>query len=187
MISLDKIEHEPIAQSGHLALELTETLKLAVPIALTQVGQIAMMTTDLALIGRLGDAALAAAALAHTVFFISFTFGMGLVSAWPPLAAQAFGAREPRLVRRAVRVGLWAALIVSLPIMMLPLWGQQILLALGQAPDTAALAQQYLSGLAWGATPALWFLAIRGFISAVNRPEPGLWITLGAIPANAVL
>jgi MATE family, multidrug efflux pump len=187
MISLDKIEHEPIAQSGHLALELTETLKLAVPIALTQVGQIAMMTTDLALIGRLGDAALAAAALAHTVFFISFTFGMGLVSAVAPLAAQAFGAREPRLVRRAVRVGLWAALLVSLPIMMLPLWGQQILLALGQAPATAALAQQYLSGLAWGATPALWFLAIRGFISAVNRPEPGLWITLGAIPANAVL
>ena len=68
--------------------------------------------------------------------------------------------------------------------MMLPLWGQQILLALGQAPATAALAQQYLSGLAWGTTPALWFLAIRGFMSAVNRPEPGLWITLGAIPAQ---
>jgi len=33
---------------------LAETLKLAVPIALTQLGQIAMMTTDLALIGRLG-------------------------------------------------------------------------------------------------------------------------------------
>ena len=42
-------------------------------------------------------------------------------------------------------------------------------------------------GLAWGITPALWFLAIRGFMGAVNRPEPGLWITLAAIPANAVL
>ena len=35
--------------------------------------------------------------------------------------------------------------------------------------------------------PALWFLAIRGFMGAVNRPEPGLWITIVAIPANAVL
>jgi MATE family multidrug resistance protein len=35
--------------------------------------------------------------------------------------------------------------------------------------------------------PALCFLAIRGFMGAVNRPEPGLWITLAAIPANAVL
>ena len=35
--------------------EIVETVKLALPIALTQLGQIAMMTTDLALIGRLGD------------------------------------------------------------------------------------------------------------------------------------
>jgi len=67
------------------------------------------------------------------------------------------------------------------------LCGEQILLMLGQAPATAHLAQRYLLGLAWGITPALWFLAIRGFMGAVNRPEPGLWITLVAIPANAVL
>jgi MATE family multidrug resistance protein len=170
-----------------LTLELTETLKLAVPIALTQLGQIAMMTTDLALIGRLGDEAVAAAALAHTVFFVTFTFGMGLVSAVAPLAAQAFGARNPRLVRRALRVGLWAALLISLPMLAGPLFGERILLMLGQAPATAHLAQNYLLGLGWGGTPALCFMAIRGFMGAVNRPEPGLWITLAAIPANALL
>jgi len=40
--------------------EIIETVKLAWPMALTQLGQIAMMTTDLALIGRLGDGAIAA-------------------------------------------------------------------------------------------------------------------------------
>jgi MATE family multidrug resistance protein len=194
MTSADKIERTPIATSGaaagsghHLAGELTETLRLAVPMVLTQLGQIAMMTTDLALIGRLGDQAVAAAALAHTVFFVTFTFGMGLVAAVAPLAAQAFGARNPRMVRRSLRVGLWIALLISLPLIAFPLYGEQILLMLGQAPATARLAQRYLFGLAWGITPALWFLAIRGFMGAVNRPEPGLWITLAAIPANAVL
>jgi MATE family multidrug resistance protein len=190
MTTVDKIGRGPTAAATprhHLAVELTETLKLAVPIALTQLGQIAMMTTDLALIGRLGDVAVAAAALASTVFWISFTFGMGLASAVAPLAAQAFGARNPRLVRRSLRVGLWAALLISLPIMTFPLYGEQILLTLGQAPATAHLAQRYLLGLAWGIAPALGFLAIRGFMGAVNRPEPGLWITLAAIPANAVL
>jgi multidrug resistance protein, MATE family len=194
MTSLDEIQRgsvlapDTMAASGReLAVELTETLRLAVPIALTQLGQIAMMTTDLVLIGRLGDESVAAAALAHTVFFISFTFGMGLVSAVAPLAAQAFGARNPRSVRRALRVGLWAALAISLPMMVVPLFGERILLTLGQAPAIADLAQRYLFGLAWGITPALWFLAIRGFMGAVNRPEPGLWITLAAIPANAVL
>src|SRR5580704_11241861 len=115
MTSLEKTERASstatalMATSGHRrGLELTETLRLAVPIALTQLGQIAMMTTDLALIGRLGDAAVAAAALASTVYWISFTVGMGLISAVAPLAAQAFGARDPRTIRRALRVGLWA-------------------------------------------------------------------------------
>jgi MATE family multidrug resistance protein len=194
MTSVDEIQRgsvlapDTMAASGReLAVELTETLRLAVPIALTQLGQIAMMTTDLVLIGRLGDESVAAAALAHTVFFISFTFGMGLVSAVAPLAAQAFGARNPRSVRRALRVGLWAALAISLPMMVVPLFGERILLTLGQAPAIADLAQRYLFGLAWGITPALWFMAIRGFMGAVNRPEPGLWITLAAIPANALL
>jgi multidrug resistance protein, MATE family len=194
MTSLDKIEpasirpHAAAPASGqHLALELAETLKLAVPIALTQLGQIAMMTTDIAFIGRLGSEALAAASLAHTVFFVSFTFGMGLVAAVAPLAAQAFGARDPRMVRRSLRVGLWAALLIALPLMALPFRGERILLALGQAPMAAHFAQQYLFGLAWGILPALWFLAIRSFMSAVNRPEPILWITLAAIPANALL
>jgi MATE family multidrug resistance protein len=190
----DKIARGPAAATSpvaptrnQLTLELAETLNLAVPIALTQLGQIAMMTTDLALIGRLGDEAVAAAALAHSVFFVSFTFGMGLVSAVAPLAAQAFGAHNPRSVRRALRVGLWAALLISLPMIALPLFGEHILLALGQADATAHLAQKYLLGLAWGIAPGLWFLAIRGFMGAVNRPEPGLWITLAAIPANALL
>jgi MATE family multidrug resistance protein len=193
MTSLDKIETTSIGPSSatapdnHLAVELTETSRLALPMALTQLGQIAMMTTDLALVGRLGDQAVAAAALASTVFFVSFTFGMGLVAAVAPLAAQAFGARDPRMVRRALRVGLWAALLIALPVMAFPLRGEQILVALGQAPASAHLAQQYLFGLVWGIAPALWFIAIRGFMGAVNRPAPVLWITLVAIPANALL
>lgn len=155
--------------------------------ALTQLSQIAMMTTDLAFIGRLGGEAVAAAALAGTIFFVSFTFGMGPMSAVAPLAAQAFGAGDPLMVRRSLRAGLWAGLLIALPIMAFPLRGEAILIALGQAPEAARLAQNYLFGLAWGVAPALWFLALRSFMGAVNRPEPVLWITLGAIPINALL
>jgi len=166
MTSLDKIDRaqavpQPVAPAPRhpLVLELSETLRLAVPMALTQLGQIAMMTTDLGFIGRLGNEAVAAAALAGTVYFISFTIGMGLVSAVAPLAAQGFGARDPRRVRRALRVGLWAALLIALPIMPFSFYGEDILLALGQAPAAAHLAQQYLFGLVWGVAPALWFMA----------------------------
>lgn len=188
---LDTLQPRPQPQAGvppnHLADEFVATLRLALPMMLTQLGQIAMITTDLALIGRLGEKAVAAAALAHTVYFVSFTFGLGLVTAVAPLAAQAFGAGDVRRLRHSLRVGLWVSLLISLPMMASPLYGEPILIALGQAPDSAALAQHYLNGLAWGIAPALGFVALRSLMSAVNRPQAPLWITLAAIPANAAL
>src|ERR1700760_2197379 len=120
MTALDKLDPASIAPRTpaarhHLAEELSETLTLAVPMALTQLSQIAMMGTDLAFIGRLGNEAVAAAALAGTVYFVSFTIGMGLVSAGGPLAAPGLCGPGPPQGRRAVRTGLWPGLLVSPP------------------------------------------------------------------------
>ena len=167
--------------------DMIETVKLAWPIALTQLGQIAMMTTDLALIGRLGEHAIAAVGLAHMVLFVGFVLGMGPVSAVAPLAAQAFGARKPRLVRRSLRVGLWAAVIIGLPVNIAQLWGEELLVAAGQSSETAAMAARYLAGLTWSMIPAWCFIAFRNFMGSLNHPEPALAITLAAIPVNGVL
>jgi MATE family multidrug resistance protein len=183
-----KLAAEPTASAGWplWRVELIETIKLALPIALTQLGQVAMMTTDLALIGRLGDQAVAAAALAHTILFAAFVAGLGFVSAVAPLAAQAFGARQPRTVRRSLRVGLWVAVALGVPLTLLQLHGENMLIAFGQEPAAAHLAARYLEGLAWSLVPAWCFIALRNFMSAVDRPQPALWITLVAIPANAL-
>lgn len=175
------------ARGHQFAVELSETAKLALPMVLTQVGQIAIMTTDLAFIGHIGAEALAGTALAGRVYLVSLTFGLGLLASIAPLTAQAFGADNMAVVRRSLRMGLWAALLLSLPITAFALHGEQILLYLGQAPGAARLAQQYLFGLAWGVAPALCFQAIRSFMGAVKRPEPVLWITLAAVPVNALL
>jgi MATE family multidrug resistance protein len=163
------------------------TLQLAWPIAFTQLGQVAMMTSDLAMIGRLGDEAVAAASLAHAVLFAVFVLGMGLVSAVAPLAAQGFGSRDPRRVRRATRVGIWASVLLGVPLSISQLWGKEMLEVLGQESEAAMLASRYLAGLAWCLVPAWIFIVLRGFMGAVNRPEPALWITIAAIPANAAL
>src|SRR6478672_6693586 len=108
--------------------EWIDTIKLALPIALTQLGQVAMMTSDLALLGRLGNHVVAASALAHTILFAAFIIGMGIVSAVAPLASQAFGARNPRMVRRALRAGLWAATLLGVPLTLSQLYGEDMLL-----------------------------------------------------------
>ncbi|WP_247410314.1 MATE family efflux transporter [Bradyrhizobium sp. 150] len=185
---LDAPREQKRQVAGHnVAIELCETAIVAFPMVLTQLGQIAMVTTDLAFIGRLGVESLAATALACRVYLVSLMFGVGLLAAMGSLAAQAFGADNLTILRRSLRMGLWAEFLLAFPIMAFALRGEHILLALGQAPDESRLAQEYLFGLAWGVAPALWFHAIRNFMGAVNRPEPAFWITLAAIPVNALV
>jgi MATE family multidrug resistance protein len=179
--------HQVRAAGATWQVELAETVRLAAPMALIQLGQIAMMTTDLVLIGRLGDRALGAAALAHTLLFAAYTLGLGLVAAVAPLAAQAYGARSPRLLRRALRVGLWATLMLGVPLTLAQFWGREILIAFGQEPSAAAGAGRYLAGVAPALIPAWAFVALRNVMGALNRPGPALAITLAAIPVNAVV
>src|SRR5262249_34239630 len=186
-------------EPGFWRAELSQTIRLALPMALTQVGQVVMMTTDLVLIGRLGDEALAAAALAHTVLFAAFTLGMGVVAAVAPLVAQAFGARRPRMGRRGPRLGPWGAGLPGGGAAVPRVWGEgvrrtlrqfggeDIVVAWGKNPQAAALAGGYLAGMAGAITPAWAFIACRNFRGAVTRRERALWIPLAAIPANAGL
>lgn len=175
-------------QAATVRSEVVATVRLAVPLALTQLGQIAMFTTDLALIGRLGDEFLAAGALAHTVLFAAFLVGMGLVSAVAPLTAQALGARDAQMVRRSLRVGIHAAILLSIPTVGLILgFAQSALVALGQDGAVAANAARYLTSLSWSLAPAWVFFALRGYMSAVGSAQPGLWIMAAAIPVNLAL
>ena len=106
----------PAAPEGARAIwrrEAAATLRLAAPIALTQLGQVVMMVTDVAMIGRLGPGPLAASALSSIVYFFVFIVAFGLVMATSPLAAQAYGAHRPRMLRRVVRQGLWIAILVT--------------------------------------------------------------------------
>src|SRR5690606_25848038 len=100
---------------------------------------------------------------------------------------QAYGARNPRMVRRALRVGLWAAVLLGIPMTALQFYGEEVLLTLDQAPHTARLAGQYLIGLSFSLVPGWWFIAVRGLMGAVTRPEPAVWIRLAAVPLNGLL
>lgn len=81
-------------------------MKLAWPMVLTQLAQVAMMTADIAFIGHIGPEALAAAALAVALYLVRFTIGAGLVTPIARLAAQAYGAENLAMVPRALRTGL---------------------------------------------------------------------------------
>lgn len=171
------------------AKEARACLALGWPLVLTNLAQIAISTTDVAILGRLGPNALAAGALGATLSFALLVLGMGLAMATSPMLAQDFGRRRSavREPRRTVRQGLWATLGLSLASWALLGSTEEILLALGQEAKVARGAGRYLDGFMWGMLPALWFMVLRSFISALERPRAGLVVTLVAVALNAGL
>lgn len=170
--------------------ETRATLALGIPLALSQLAQIAIQTTEIVMLGWLGPQALAAGGLAGNVFIVQFLFGLGVVSAVSPIAAQIIGRHgrrgKVREVRRVVRAGFWVAAALGIPFMVVSWQVEPILLFLRQDPTLAAMAAQYMHTLVWATLPALWFIVLRSFVSALSRPRSVLIVTVAGFVVNAV-
>ncbi|HEX6143136.1 MAG TPA: MATE family efflux transporter [Geminicoccaceae bacterium] len=168
--------------------ETRALLALAGPLVLAQLGQIAIQTTDVIMIGWLGPEQLAAASLGTVAVFVLLLFGIGVVSATSPMIAQALGRRRwlVREPRRTVRQGFFAALLVGIPVSLL-LWQiEPILLVFGQDPKLVAMTEPYVQAALFAIVPALLTIGLRNFINALERPRAGMVVTFAGIVFNAV-
>jgi MATE family multidrug resistance protein len=160
---------------------------LAAPLILTQLAQMAVMTTDVFMLGRFSREALAAAAIGSTVFYAAWLAGSGPAFAVAPMIAQSLGLRpgDRAGVRAATRMGLWAVWLVAVPAIPLLWQARPVLLALHQDPALAVLAGQFVAMLALGLPFTLGYLVLRSFATAVGRPAPAMWVMAATIVFNA--
>ncbi|MBL0934459.1 MAG: MATE family efflux transporter [Rhizobiaceae bacterium] len=163
-------------------------LLLAWPMVLTNLAQTAMTATDVMMMGRVGPEALAAGTLGSNVYFAPMIFGLGLILATSPMIARELGRRSTsvRDVRRTVRQGMWVGLIVAVPIWLLLWQTEAILLAMGQDPALSAQAADYMRALQWALLPFYWYIVLRSFISALERPGWALVVMVVAVTFNIV-
>jgi MATE family multidrug resistance protein len=173
-------------------LEARELLRLAVPMAATQLAQMVILATDTVMLGHFSKRALAAAALGNTIYFMCWLLGSGLPMAVSPVIAHVQGAhiagtkqRDQREVRIAVRMGLWSVALISLPLLAVLIFTRPILGALGQEAMLASDAATFMSGLAWGLPFAMGFQVLRSFSTALSRAVPPLVVMGAAVLWNA--
>ncbi|MEJ8572142.1 MATE family efflux transporter [Microbaculum marinum] len=167
--------------------ELRATLSVGIPLVLSNLGAIAINTTDVVMIGWLGAGPLAAATLGFTLYFLLLLFGTGITAAVAPLAAQAYGADDAVAVRRTVRQGLWAVGIVSVPGIAILLNGEAVLLIVGQDPQAARLAGAYLAYAAWSLPFVLGIMVLRGLLATVDRAGIVFLVTCVGIAGNGAI
>jgi MATE family multidrug resistance protein len=169
------------------AAEARATLALGWPIALTNLAEMAITTTDVLMMGWLGPDELAAGTLGANLFYAFFVIGMGLALGTAPVMAQALGRRRHavRELRSTVGQGFLLSLLYVLPVWALMWQARPILEFLGQDPALTAATEGYVRALQWGVLPALMFVVLRAFVSSLERPGPALVVTALAIALNA--
>jgi MATE family multidrug resistance protein len=159
-------------------------LRLAVPIIVSQLGQVGMNTADTIMVGPLGATALASAGLGSAIHFFGLIISVGVITGLTPIVSQAFGAGDPGRCRHALIQGLWVALLVSVPVVLANAAGQPVARALGQEPAVAQLAGSYMRALAWGVPGYFLFVALRQYLEAMNRPAAPMVVTFIGLAVN---
>ena len=169
--------------------ELAALLALGLPMAATQLVQFSVMTVDVLMIGRLGPEPLAASSLGLVIFFAAWLIGFGPAMAVSPLVSQALGADENDAddVRISVRMALWAIGFLTLPILLVFLFTEEIALALGQPPVLAAMAGPYVVALAPGWAFAMGVIILRNVLAAMGETRAPLVIVICTTLLNAFL
>jgi len=168
--------------------EARALVTLAAPLVLTQLAQMAIGTTDLILLGRYSQSALASVAIGSTIYWFAWLLGGGPASAVSPMIAHILGERAGNRggVRASLRMGLWAVGIVSLVVMPIMWSARPILLLLHQQPDLAEGAGKFVTIVSIGLPFSLSTMVLSGFATALGHPRSGLWVSLATIVFNAV-
>src|SRR5690606_27080988 len=169
--------------------EARATLALALPIVGTQLAQIAIHTTDVLMLARLSDHALAVGALAFALFSFFWMLGIGLAIGVAPIASHAIGydIADRASVRDAVQDGLLVSLGFTVVTALLLWFCEPFLVWFGQPaellPDTMLLLRLLSASL----LPMLGISVLRAFTASLSRPQPAMVLMIFAVGLNALL
>jgi MATE family multidrug resistance protein len=167
--------------------EYGKTLRLAVPVALTQVGQLTVQFADNAMVGHLGPVPLAGVAFAGNVFFFLFIFGLGLAMGITPLVGELHAQGKHRNTAQILQnsIGLYSVLglaICAAQFAMIPLFDY-----MGQPSEVIEAGTPFFRYIAWSVIPLMLFFAFRQFLEGVGNTRVEMVITIICNVLNVAL
>jgi MATE family multidrug resistance protein len=167
--------------------EVGATIRLAAPLAMAQLAQVAMGATDTVLLGSLGRDALAAGGLGANLFFtLMIVVAGGLISV-SILVSHARGSGNEARIAPILRGGFLLALLSAVPPMLL-LWNvEPILLAIGEPAALADSIARYDRVLLFAMPASLIMATQRGYLAAMGRPWMVMAVALVAVVVNGLL
>lgn len=156
-------------------------ISLAVPVVLSELGWVAQGVVDNIMVGRLGPVAIGAVALGNAVYYIPSLFGIGLLLGLDTLVSQAYGRRDYDACHGWLAQGVYLALIITPPLILLTAVASYDFTRFGVIPEVAVLSSGYLGIMNWGTLPLLLYGGTRRYLQGVGQVRV---ITLTYVLAN---
>ncbi|RJP61866.1 MAG: MATE family efflux transporter [Ignavibacteriales bacterium] len=169
----------------NLKRHINETVKLAVPVSIGQIGHIMMGVVDSLMVGQVGTVPLAAAALVNGLFFLVLVLGIGMTMAITPLVAISKGANNVDDCGMILRQALLVNMVFALLLLAMIFFGADLIQYMNQPPEVVAEARSYMKILALSVIPFLLFQVYRQFLEGISVVKPPMIIAVLANLFNA--
>lgn len=180
-----KADSAPLAAFRPSGVELGDLAKLALPVAVVQMGLTSQGLVDTAMVGRVNATELAAVTLGNLYFFGVSVFGMGLLLALDPIVSQAFGAEDDDAIHAAVQRALVLTVVLTLATIVPLALAGPVFTLLRQPEEVVPVAAGYARALIAGMWPFYAFIVFRQVLQAVGRVAPIVWTIVLANVLNA--
>ncbi|MBM7419858.1 MULTISPECIES: MATE family efflux transporter [Chryseobacterium] len=157
-----------------------EALTLALPVMLTQVGQVSVNLFDNIIVGKLlGADALASVSLGNAVFFSMFVLALGFSFAIPPLVSEAHSRNDHKTINSVFSHGFIINMSVGIILMLILFLGLPLLYHSGQPAKIIPDTVDFLWIMAISIVPFMAFQTLR-------EVSEGLSYTIGVTKATII-
>jgi len=158
-------------------------LKLAIPLVLTQAGQMTVQLVDIAMVGRVGSTELAAASFANSIYIMIMVFGLGIFLGITPLIGNAIGAKNDLKVAEIMRNGFALSIILVIFLTIFSWSISWLMPYMGQALEVVKLAIPFYRLLSISLAPFLLFILLKQIGEGLGNT---VWAMVATITANLI-
>ncbi len=114
---------------------IRESLALAIPVMLSNLGHVLMGVTDSIIVGHINALSLAAAGLATVIFNVLLLFGIGVSYAITPMVAAAQGKKDNTEIIHTVKHGLIINVVNACLLVIVVMFGKNLLYHIDQPAE----------------------------------------------------
>lgn len=168
-------------------IETEKLVRLSSPVLVASIAQTGMGFVDTVMAGGYSAVDMAAVAIAASIWFPTIIFGIGILMALVPIIAQFNGANRQDKIPFEVQQGIIAALLLTIPTLVVLHQTQSILSWMDVEPVMGQKTIDYMYAMMFAAPGFLLFQSLRSLTDGMSLTKPAMVIGFIGLVCNVPL